>query len=142
LTNHSWSDLQSIYKVHGSGSLFDAVAADPYTRSAQGVMTILGYIRKVMNQYGDNHKPIVATEVGWPAPQGRSQKQFGFDTTEKEAATRLSQLMPLMVKDRLKLGLGGYYYYTWLSNYRKGSVSPFNFSGLLRLHGKNVCAEQ
>jgi hypothetical protein len=142
LTNHSWDDLKSIYKVNGSKGLFDVVAADPYTRSASGVITILGYIRQVMNQNGDKQKPIVATEVGWPAPQGKSQKQFGFDTTPKEAATRLSQLMPLMVKDRQQLGLGGYYYYTWLSNYQKGSVSPFNFAGLLRLHGKRICAEQ
>ncbi len=141
LTNHSWSDLASIYKVHGSRRLFDEVAADPYTRSAQGVITILGNIRKVMNKNGDKNKPLLASEVGWPAAVGKTKKQYGFDTNSQGQATKLSQLMPLLVSNRQKLGLGGYYYYTWMSSYKHGAPTPFAFSGLLRLHGKQVCAE-
>lgn len=141
LTNHSWSDLESIYKIHGSRSLFNVVAADPYTRSARGVLTILGYIRKVMDKNGDQKKPLIATELGWPAAVGKTQKQFGFDTNTQGQATKLSQLMPLLVKNRQKLGLGAYYYYTWMTSYKHGAASPFAFSGLLRLHGSHVCAQ-
>lgn len=140
LTNHSWDDLKSIYKVKGARNLFDVVAADAYTRSAQGVITILGYVRKVMNQYGDSHKPLLATEVGWPAAVGKSKKQFGFDTNTQGQATKLSQLMPLLVQNRQKLNLGGWYYYTWISSYRRGADSPFEFSGLLRGRSAKACA--
>jgi hypothetical protein len=141
LTNHSWDDLRSIYKVHGSRGLFSDVAVDPYTRSARGVITILSYVRQVMNQYGDGRKPLIATEVGWPAAAGKTKIQFGFDTTEKEATVRLSQLMPLLASNRKKLHLGGYYYYTWMSSFNSHSSTPFAFSGLLRLHQDHVCAE-
>ncbi len=141
LTNHSWDDLQAIYKVHGSRRLFDAVAADAYTRSARGVITILGYVRKVMNQNHDARKPFVATELGWPAAEGKTKVQFGFDTTTKGQAQKLSQLMPLLAKNRQRLGLSAYYYYTWGSNYRRGTTSPFNFSGLLRVHKTHACAQ-
>lgn len=138
LTNHSWSDLASIYKVHGSRSLFDVVSVDPYTRSAHGVITILGLVRKVMNQYGDSRKSLIATEVGWPAAVGQSKKQFGFDTNSSGQASKLSQLMPLLVQNRQKLGLGGWYYYTWMTSYKRGSYSPFTFAGLLRGSGRNA----
>lgn len=141
LTNHSWDDLQAIYKVHGSRGLFDTVAADAYTRSARGVITILGYVRKVMNQYHDASKPLVPTELGWPAAQGKTKVQFGFDTTTKGQAEKLSQLMPLLAKNRQRLGLGGYYYYDWGSSYKRGTNSPFNFSGLLRVHKNSACAQ-
>jgi hypothetical protein len=141
LTNHSWDDLQAIYKVHGSRGLFDAVAVDAYTRSARGVITILGYVRKVMNQYHDVHKPLVPTELGWPAAVGKTKVQFGFDTTSKGQADKLAQLMPLLAKNRQRLRLGGYYYYTWGSNYKRGTTSPFNFSGLLRVHKNHACAQ-
>jgi hypothetical protein len=141
LTNHSWDDLQAIYKVHGSRGLFDAVAADAYTRSARGVITILGNVRKVMNQYHDARKPLVATELGWPAAVGKTKAQFGFDTTTKGQAEKVSQLMPLLAKNRQSLGLDSYYYYTWGSNYKRGSNSPFNFSGLLRVHKSHACAQ-
>jgi hypothetical protein len=141
LTNHSWDDLKAIYKVSGSRSLFDLVAADAYTRSARGVITILGYVRQVMNQYGDSAKQLTASEVGWPAAVGKTQKQFGFDTNSKGQASKLSQLMPLLAKNRHKLNLESYFYYTWMSSYRRGAASPFAFSGLLRRHGKQICAE-
>lgn len=142
LTNHSWDDLQSIYKVHGSRHLFDVVTADPYTRSAQGVITILGYVRQVMNKFGDRHKLLIATEVGWPAAAGKSKKTYGFDTTAKGQATKLGQLMPLMAANRHRLNLGGYYYYTWMSSYRRHSYSPFMYAGLLRGNGRSsrACA--
>ena len=79
--------------------------------------------------------------IGWPAAAGKSQKQFGFDTDTRGQTTKLSQLMPLLASNRQKLNLGGYYYYTWMSSYKRGSVSPFAFSGLLRLHKKHVCAQ-
>lgn len=142
LTNHSWDDLSSVYKVRGSRSLFDVVTVDPYTRSAQGVITILGYLRKVMDKYGDSRKSLIATEVGWPAAVGKSTKQFGFDTNSKGQASKLSQLMPLLASNRQKLNLGGWYYYTWMSSYKRGSYSPFTFSGLLRGSGRSprACA--
>lgn len=135
LTNDSWRDLEAIYKVRGARQLFDVVAADPYTLQPAGVITILSYVRHVMDRYGDRHKPILATEVGWPSALGRTRQNFGINTTERGQASKLRQLMPMLASDRQRLGLAGFYYYTWLSTDQRGDYS-FDFSGLLGFNAK------
>ena len=53
-------------------------------------------------------------------------------TTEIGQATGLATLLPMLAADRRRLGLGGFYYYTWASTDAVGSSSPFTFSGLQR----------
>jgi hypothetical protein len=63
-------------------------------------------------------------------------------TTESQQAARLGQLMPLLVANRQKLNLAGFYWYTWL-----GDESPrtaaygFNYAGLLKSVGGKVTAK-
>ena len=42
LPNYSWLELGRIYRVPGARNLFDVVAVHPYTKTPQGVLTILG----------------------------------------------------------------------------------------------------
>jgi hypothetical protein len=130
LTNFGWKDLEAIYKVHGARQLFDVAAANPYTKQPSGVITILGYFRKVMKQYGDAHKPLLATEVGWPSGKGKANANFGINTTERGQAKKLSQLLPLLVQNRHQLGLRGFYYYTWMTPDPR-HAGPFYYAGLL-----------
>jgi hypothetical protein len=133
LTNYSWLDLGRIYQVPGAGSLFDVVAVHPYTRTPDGVVTILGYVRRVMHQAGDAGKPMIADEVGWPSARGKTRLAPGqdFATTEAGQAVNVAALLPLLAQARRRLGLRAFYYYNWAGFERRGGFL-FQFSGLFR----------
>jgi hypothetical protein len=57
--------LRAIYAVHGSRSLFDVVALNPYARDARGVTAAVKRVHAVMAAGGDGRKPIWLTELGW-----------------------------------------------------------------------------
>ena len=136
LTNFGWKDLASIYKIKGSRGLFDEVAANPYTKDPSGVITILGYFRNVMDKHGDSHKPLLATEIGWPSGLHQTNQNFGFNTTEKGQANKTAQILPLLAQNRRRLGLAGFYYYTWISTDPKSNGTPFDYAGLFRFNTK------
>jgi hypothetical protein len=140
LVNYGWRGLTLIYKIHGARGLFDAVASNPYTATPSGVITILGRMRRTMDKHGDHAKPLIATEVGWPSAKGKTRQNFGFNTTERGQARKLSELLPLLAANRRSLGLQSFYYYTWMSTDRPGAVS-WAFSGLLQWTGSRVRAK-
>jgi len=133
LPNYSWINLREIIK-HGGRRLFDVVDVHPYTATPPGVITILGYVRGVMNRYGEGRKPIIAGEISWPSSQGQDAIRVGFDigTTEAGQARKLGKLLPLLARNRRRLGLAGFYYYDWAGLERRGAEA-FDFSGLFRL---------
>jgi hypothetical protein len=129
LTNYSWTDLGKVYRQPGARRAFDAVAVNTYTKSPNGVITILKRIRKVMRRYGDRRKPLYATEVGWPASVGVVKPLYGFETTPAGQASRLAKLMPLLGRNRHALRLRAFYVYSWIGQEGRGR-DEFNFSGL------------
>lgn len=132
LPNYSWTDLGKIYRQPGARRLFDVVAIHPFTKLARGVVKILERVRGVMDAAGDRHKPILATEVGWPSSLGHvSNARFGIGTTQAGQAQRLAQLLPLLARKRAALGLIGFDYYTWATPDDQGGP-PFDFAGLFR----------
>ena len=139
LADFSWKYLAQIYRVPGARSLFDIVAIHPYTATPQGVITILQRARQVMNRNGDSGKPILATEITWPSSAGKAPPQFGVSTTESQQAQRVKQVMPLLAANALKLGLMGFYWYTWMGN-ETPSKHPygFDFAGLEKYVGGAV----
>jgi hypothetical protein len=131
LPNDSWRQLAKIYQIHGARGDFDVVAVHPYTADPNGVITILGYVRQVMNAAGDARKPIIADEVSWPSSLGKTGHNNGLDiaTTEAGQARKIAALLPLLGADRKRLNLLGFYYYTWAGrDDRDGGA--FDFSGL------------
>jgi hypothetical protein len=132
LPDFSWQYLAQIYRVPGARRLFDSVAIHPYTAQARGVIIILSRARAVMDRYGDRPKPILATEVSWPSSAGRATNAFGFGTTVAGQTSRLRAMMPLLAADRARLGLTGFYWYTWMGDEGAASSYPFDFSGLER----------
>lgn len=134
LPNFSWIDLASIYRVKGAGSLFDVVAVHPYTRLPKGVITILGLVRWVMNRHGDSDKPIIADEISWPSSLGKTDHDVGYDfaTTEAGQAQNIRRVLPLLVANRKRLNLLGFYYYDWAGQERPNYLA-FDFAGLFRL---------
>jgi Glycosyl hydrolase family 53 len=134
LPNYSWLEMERIYSHKGASKLFDVVAVHPYTKTPQGVITILSYVRQVMNQNGDAAKPMIADEISWPSALGHTSHDTGYDfeTTEKGQAKNIGEVLPMLVKDRFKLGLAGFYYYDWAGLDRNNYLA-FDFSGLFKL---------
>ncbi len=134
LTNFSWQYLTRIYKIKGARRLFDVVAAHPYTANPSGVVTILEKVRAVMARFGDRRKPIIASEVSWPSAKGQAVTLFENATTEAGQAKKTGQTVRLLARDRKKLRLQAFYYYTWVANETQpgARVDPFNFAGLFR----------
>jgi hypothetical protein len=131
LAEFSWQYLEQIYRVAAAKGQFDVVAIHPYTAQPAGVVTILQRDRAVMERFGDGAKPILATEVTWPSSQGKAPPQFGVSTTEQQQAARLGQLMPLLEAQRTRLGLMGFYWYTWIGDEtRRAAPDAFDFAGL------------
>jgi len=132
LANFSWEYLAKIYKIRGAKKLFDVVAAHPYTATPQGVVTILGKVRAVMNRFGDRRKPIMATEISWPSAKGKAKTAFENATTEAGQAKKVSQAVSLLARNRKRLNLKAFYYYTWISNETLpyARVDSFYFAGL------------
>jgi hypothetical protein len=140
LPNYSWFELARIYSFRGARDLFDVVTLHPYTRTPQGVITILGYVRRVMDQAGDATKPILADEISWPSSVGHTSHNVGYDfaTTEAGQARNIGKLLPMLVRDRVRLGLAGFYYYDWAGLERRNYLA---FAGLFRLSGANFVAK-
>jgi hypothetical protein len=136
MPNFSWKRLAGIYKIRGARKLFDIVAVHPYTKQPQGVITILEKVRQVMNQAGDRTKPMVADEISWPSSVGKTDRnEFDFATTERGQARDIAALLPMLGRDRNKLHLLGFDYYTWAGVEDRGGLS-FDFAGLFRFkHG-------
>jgi hypothetical protein len=134
LADFSWEYLAQIYAIPGASKLFDVVAIHPYTARPQGVITILERARAVMDQHGDASKPILATEITWNSSLGKAPPQFGIGTTENGQAQLLNQLMPLLAMNRVKLGLMGFYWYTWMGDETLSSApfAAFDYAGLLK----------
>lgn len=132
----SWQYLADVYSVPGAARLFDVVAIHPYTARPDGVIVILSRVRAVMDRFGDARKPLLATEITWPSSEGKAPPQFGVSTTEPRQAQKLNRLLPLLIADRARLRLMGFYWYTWMGN--EGPPNPrtspyaFDYAGLLK----------
>lgn len=132
LPEFSWQYLAQIYAVPGARALFDTVAIHPYTARPAGVIEILARVRAVMDRAGDARKPLLATEITWPSSQGHAPPQFGVGTTEAGQAMLLGQVMPLLERNRARLRLNGFYWYTWMGDEsRRSSAYAFDYAGLL-----------
>jgi hypothetical protein len=142
LAEFSWQYLAQIYSIPAAKQLFDVVAIHPYTAQPPGVITILQRVRAVMDSNGDGGKPILATEVTWPSSEGKAPPQFGVSTTEGQQAARLNQVMPLLAANRAKLGLMGFYWYTWMGDEtHRAAPDAFDFAGLQKYVAGTVGAK-
>lgn len=135
LANYSWQYLANVYKAFGRGRrLFDVVAIHPFSANPRQMITILGKVRALMNQKGDRNKPIVADEFSWPSAKGQAITTFETATSEAGQAHKIAQAIPLLARNRKRLKLMGFYYYTWITNETPpgARIDQFNYAGLLR----------
>lgn len=132
LPNYSWTALKQIYQIPGARGAFNVVAVHPYTATPSGVITILRYVRQVMDQNGDASKQIIADEISWPSSLGEAVNTMGFDigVTQAGQAHDVATILPLLAADRRALGLSAFYYYTWASTPHSTRLL-FDYAGLL-----------
>jgi hypothetical protein len=132
LPNYSWIEIQRI-EQDGGKHLFDVVDAHPYTATPQGVITILGLVRQVLNRTGGARIPIIAGELSWASSEGTGAIRVGFNlgTTQKGQAAKLRELLPMLAADRRRLGLEGFDYYDW-AGMEQRAAEAFSYSGLFR----------
>ncbi len=135
LTNYSWKDLAAIYKVPGARGAFDVVAIHPYTKQPQGVIKLLGFAHGVMSGNGDGGKPLIADEISWPSSVGQTHNYFSWVTTPTEQARDVTSILPLLARNRVRLHLAGFYYYTWAGRQYR-NANPWNFAGLFDFTGE------
>jgi hypothetical protein len=131
LTNLAWRSIGQIYSVRGARRLFDVVSVNGFTSTPADVILYLRLMRHAMDHYGDAAKPLIATELSWPSARGQTAQRNDFNTTQNGQARNIATLLPLIGAWRTRLGLGAFYYYTWMGSEFKGAPA-FAFSGLLR----------
>ena len=133
LTNRSWEGLRRLYRA-GARGLFDIAAIHPFSRYVGNVLEIVRRARAVMAQAGDARTPLLLSEVSWSSGKGQASLVYGWETTERGQADRLREAVSAFVRERVRLRLAGFYWYTWLSP-KPGSAASFDYAGLRRLSG-------
>lgn len=143
--NYAWAYMCALYKAHAR-HLFDEVAVHPYTyyvhqhcfhshgerRCFFGLVDFIAKVRAVMKRYGDGRKPLLLSELSWPAAKGRTYNT-GINVTPAGQVQRIREAIPVLAKLRRRDHIGGVWWYTWLSDYDASWDQPFRFSGLRRL---------
>jgi hypothetical protein len=141
-----WDSMRDLYRA-GAKRFFDVVAIHPFTNNKSSVrvtvsqtLEIVRRVRAQMKRRRDSRKPVLLTEVTWPASAGRvpRQAQFGLQTTPRGQAARLKAVFRALAQRRRTMRVAGVYWYAWATPYDAvGALSTmtFRFSGLTRLAG-------
>jgi hypothetical protein len=140
-----WDGMRDLYRA-GAKRFFDVVAIHPFTKDRSVQVTVdrtLEIVRRVraqMKRRRDGRKPIVLTEMTWPAAAGRLPKaaRIGLETTPRGQAARLSAAYRRLAQVRRRMRITQAYWYTWATPYDATGVlstMSFRFSGLTRLQG-------
>jgi hypothetical protein len=140
LVGQSWETLRIIYDA-GGRPLFDAVSLHPYTADVPNVVRIVRYVRDLMNKRGDRRKPILVTEIAWPAFDVRSVRKAGRAQTQKIQSSWLTAAFKQLISRRRELGIQRVLWYSWMTRDASRTYA-FDYTGLVRLEsGGRVVAK-
>ena len=86
---------------------------------------------------GDARKPIIITQLSWPAARGKIPKRrlLGLETTQKGQIARLRAAYKTLASKRRSLHLTQAYWYEWASQYDGNSPQSdvgYRFAGLVK----------
>jgi hypothetical protein len=141
-----WRGVSDLYRAGGK-RWFDVIAVHPFTNvpnsvrySVDQMVLIVKRVRAQMRKRGDGRKPIILTELTWPAAVGKVPKQrlLGLETTPRGQVARLKAAYERLAVVRRKLRITHAYWYTWASQYdAKSNLSDvsYRFAGLVRWRG-------
>jgi hypothetical protein len=141
-----WDAVKELYRA-GAKRYFDVVAVHPFTNNPHSVtqtvdqtVEIVRRVRAQMRRHGDGRKPIILTEMTWPASAGKIPKSalLGLETTTTGQRKRLQGAYRRLAELHRQLGVTEAYWYSWSSEYDRDappSVMSFRYVGLVRSSG-------
>jgi hypothetical protein len=136
LVGRSWRTLAAVYHA-GARPYFDAVSLHPYTEKVHDVSRIVRYDRGVMNRRGDRRKPILITELAWPAfVPVKDLKKSGRAKVQRIQSGWLKSVYTDLLAKRRALGIRMLLWYTWMTR-DTASDYTFDYTGLVRLDSGN-----
>lgn len=138
--DRSWDSIKAVYRA-GAKGVFDVVAIHPYTYEVRDVLRIVEYARRELRRAGDADQPLWLTEVTWSSGKRPGHPPAPFETTPADQAARLGQALPLLMRERQRLGVERIYWENWISN-DSNHANPFDFSGLRVLHPDGSVTEK
>jgi hypothetical protein len=138
--DRSWDSIAAVYRAGGKG-VFDAVAIHPYTFEVRNVLRIVEYARRELDKAGDPDRPLWLTEVTWSSGKRPGVTPAPFETTPADQAARLTAALPLLIKERKRLGVERIFWENWISR-DTNHANPFDFSGLRVLHPDGSVTEK
>jgi hypothetical protein len=137
-----WDNIVDLYRAGGKG-YFDAIAIHPFTmvpnsvrKTVDQVVEIIRLVRRPMRRRGDGRKPILLTELTFPAAQGVvvPGAMVGLETTSQGMAQRLRASYRRLARKRRTLRVSQAYWFAWASDYvaslRVNGNEVFRFTGL------------
>jgi hypothetical protein len=140
----SWDAARDLYRA-GARPYFDIVSVHPFTNGAipvgegvDRVVKTVELVRREMRRNGDAGKPVIITELSWPAALGQVPRDrlLGLETTPSGQAARLRAAYTRLAREHRQLGLRQVYWFNWASEYDPNSPAAdvaFRFSGLTKL---------
>ena len=111
--------------------MFDVVAIHPYTYEVRNVLRIVRYARRALREAGDGNRPLWLTEVTWSSGKRPGHPAAPFETTPADQAARLAEALPLLIRERHKLGIERIFWENWISA-DSNHANPFDFAGPAR----------
>jgi Beta-galactosidase len=139
-----WDGIRDLYRAGAKGH-FDVIAVHPFTNNPSSVrltidqmLEIIRRVRSPMRRNGDSRKPIIVTELTWPAAVGRVPRQrlLGLETTSRGQVLRLKAAYRRLAGVRRRMRITQAYWYSWATEYdTKSQLSDvsYRFAGLNRV---------
>jgi hypothetical protein len=141
-----WRGIKDLYRA-GAKRYFDEIAVHPFTNDPNSVkssidrmLEIVRRVRAEMRKHGDGRKPIILTELTWPAAIGKVPKRrlLGLETTTRGQNARMKAAYHRLAVVRRALRITQAYWFSWATAYdAKSSFSDvsYRFTGLTRRRG-------
>jgi hypothetical protein len=141
-----WRGVSDLYRA-GAKRYFDEIAVHPFTNvpnsvkySIDQMIEIVRRVRVQMRKHGDGRKPIILTELTWPAAVGKVPKSrlLGLETTPRGQIARLKAAYRKLAVVRRQLRITQAYWFSWATQYdAKSNLSDvsYRFAGLTRRRG-------
>lgn len=141
-----WRGVKDLYRAGGK-RYFDVIAVHPFSNvensvrlSIDRMLEILRRVRTEMRKRGDGRKPIIVTELTWPAAIGKVPKRrlLGLETTSAGQKARLKAAYQRLAAVKRQLRITQAYWFSWATAYDAKSTFTdvsYRFSGLTRRRG-------
>ena len=119
------------------------LAVHPFTNNPSArvavrqTVEVVRRMRREMRRRDDARKPVILTEVTWPAARGRvpAGAVNRLATTEAGQIARMRQAYRQLARNRRKMRIAEVYWFTWASPYDNNtalSTMQFRYTGLNR----------